>query len=406
MANLVHRRRLRHILSLASLCLSSFPSGSLAFSTSGPLHLDQRVNHCMLPSATGSIYRISSVYTKRRRDGITKIRSSAMDMESSATPSDPIPLSDPLSIECNANDNRDNPADLTNLATNLQSRQLALPSPAFDINTVINLAILLLAILTVLHQILSIDTHLSRGWTPEEIATRIPLDNWISYNHILSIAPLPTKAVTSATVYTIGDIIAQSKEGAEIGKLDRWRTLRSLIAGMVGHGPMSHVWYHVSEDFFETTLKLDHVWWDFLPKVVVDQTIFGPIWNNSYIFLLGIMQLRSPKVIWEDMRRTTVPLVLEGLKLWPFVHCITYGLIPVENRLLWVDAVEIVWVTILASQASGKGKEGESVVIAEGGDVGVEGQVQEKVTLEADGVTRMNSDGNVNVSLAMDKAAA
>lgn len=26
---------------------------------------------------------------------------------------------------------------------------------------------------------------------------------------------------------------------------------------------------------------------------------------------------------------------------------------PVENRLLWVDIVEIVWVTILATQASG-----------------------------------------------------
>lgn len=34
-------------------------------------------------------------------------------------------------------------------------------------------------------------------------------------------------------------------------------------------------------------------------------------------------------------------------------HCITYGLIPVENRLLWVDFVEILWVTILATQASG-----------------------------------------------------
>ncbi|KAL7469265.1 hypothetical protein ACHAXS_009524 [Conticribra weissflogii] len=295
---------------------------------------------------------------------------------------------------------------MTNLATNLQSRQLALPSTIFDINTFINLAILLLAIFTVLHQILSIDTHLSRGWTAEEIATRIPLDNWISYNHILSIAPLPTKAVTSATVYTIGDIIAQSKEGAEIGKLDRWRILRSLIAGLVGHGPMSHVWYHVSEDFFETTLKLDHVWWDFLPKVVVDQTIFGPIWNNSYILLLGIMQLRSPRVIWEDMRRTTVPLVLEGLKLWPFVHCITYGVIPVENRLLWVDAVEIVWVTILASQASGKGKEGEAVVDVEDGAVEVVGKVQRRDATEGDGVIGMDSDGSANVSLAMNKSAA
>ena len=58
-------------------------------------------------------------------------------------------------------------------------------------------------------------------------------------------APIQTKAVTSATVYTIGDIIAQRKEGVGMGELDRWRIARSLAAGLLGHGPMSHVWYHV-----------------------------------------------------------------------------------------------------------------------------------------------------------------
>jgi protein Mpv17 len=63
------------------------------------------------------------------------------------------------------------------------------------------------------------------------------------------------------------------------------------------------------------------------------------------------------------MKRTTIPLIISGLKLWPFVHCITYGVIPLENRLLWVDAVEIVWVTILASQANQEEKvdEGSSM---------------------------------------------
>jgi hypothetical protein len=43
---------------------------------------------------------------------------------------------------------------------------------------------------------------------------------------------------------------------------------------------------------------------------------------------------------------------MSGLKLWPLAHCVTYGLIPVDNRLLWVDLVEIAWVTILASSAA------------------------------------------------------
>merc|ERR1712232_872068 len=134
-----------------------------------------------------------------------------------------------------------------------------------------------------------------------------------------------------------------------------------MIAGLVGHGPMSHLWYRWSEAFFDKVVHLPHAWWDFVPKVCADQLVFGPLWNSTFILLIGLMQLNSPGMIWDEMRRTTVPLLLSGLRLWPFVHIVTYGVIPVENRLLWVDAVEIVWVAILASVANegGEGEEGQ-----------------------------------------------
>ena len=245
------------------------------------------------------------------------------------------------------------PAELSLNDINQQSR-------SFDKNTIINTSILIFAIALVIERCLSVDVGITRGWSPTEIAERIPLDDWRAYNNILSMAPLQTKAITSATVYFIGDVISQRQEGNDIGALDRGRTVRSLLAGLIGHGPMSHVWYHVSEDFFENILHL-HAWWDFIPKIVVDQTVFGPIWNNTYILLLGLMQLQRPQKIYDDMKRTTIPLIISGLKLWPFVHCITYGLIPVENRLLWVDAVEIVWVSILAKEASGNKLDEEDV---------------------------------------------
>jgi hypothetical protein len=144
--------------------------------------------------------------------------------------------------------------------------------------------------------------------------------------------------------------------------------------------------YHVSEDFFDNTLSL-HAWWDFIPKVIVDQTFFGPIWNNSYILLLGLMQLQSPSQIFSDMKRTTIPLIVSGLKLWPFVHCITYGLIPVENRLLWVDAVEIVWVTILAGEAASSGENGK--------DASDIGDGEEALTLEKKKEAAVGEDGSL-----------
>ena len=153
------------------------------------------------------------------------------------------------------------PTDIT--ASAIQSRTL---SPNFIINS----SILLVAIIAILYQVLTVDIGITRGWSAEEIASRIPLDNWLSYNNVLHLAPLQTKAVTSATVYTIGDILSQNKEGKDMGELDRGRILRSLLAGLIGHGPMSHVWYHISEDFFDGVL-IGHHWWDFIPKVVVDQ---------------------------------------------------------------------------------------------------------------------------------------
>jgi hypothetical protein len=73
---------------------------------------------------------------------------------------------------------------------------------------------------------------------------QVPMEAWESYESILRESPIATKAATSATVYTIGDVLAQRTEGAGIGQLDRARILRSLLAGGIGHGPLSHFWYN------------------------------------------------------------------------------------------------------------------------------------------------------------------
>lgn len=218
-------------------------------------------------------------------------------------------------------------------------------------------AIIVLVAIAVLNQVATVDSGLMRGWTTEETLLRMPIDNWNSYSDILAQAPLQTKAVTSATVYTIGDFIAQRTEGRDIGQLDRPRLIRSLLAGLIGHGPLSHIWYDVSEDLFENVLHLKD-WWGTVVKVVIDQTTWGPFWNNTYILLLGLMKMDKLENIFGEMKRTTIPLIVSGLKLWPLAHCVTYGLVPVENRLLWVDLVEIIWVTILATAAAG-GSDGE-----------------------------------------------
>jgi len=238
---------------------------------------------------------------------------------------------------------------------------------SMDLNSIINTVVIILITTAVLSKVATVDSGMMRGWTAAEMALRIPIDNFNGYSSILESAPVSTKAFTSATVYAIGDFISQKTEGKDIGDLDRGRIIRSTLAGLIGHGPLSHVWYNVSEDFFEEVLRWTE-WWSFFPKVVIDQILWGPFWNNTYIVLLGIMKLEDPKIVWEDIKKSTIPLVVSGLKLWPLAHCVTYGLMPVPYRLVWVDFVEILWVVILSSQAAAAGaerSEGDAEVKAE-----------------------------------------
>lgn len=143
----------------------------------------------------------------------------------------------------------------------------------------------------------------------------------------------------------------QLSEGKTMADIDRVRVGRSGLAGLIGHGPMSHYWYEVCEWFFGNVLHVN-AWWDFIPKIGVDQLVWSPFWNGNYILLLGLMKREAFSDIVHQIKSTAVPLIVSGLKLWPAAHVITYGLIPVENRLLWVDFVEVLWVTILSRQAA------------------------------------------------------
>lgn len=153
-------------------------------------------------------------------------------------------------------------------------------------------------------------------------------------------------------------------EGKGLGEIDRMRVARSAAAGLIGHGPLSHFWYGVSEGFFDF-LGWEG-WWTTFPKIAVDQLVWSPIWNGCYIALLGIMKRESIPEIWNSIRSTAFSLITSGLKLWPLAHVVTYGLIPVENRLLWVDLVEILWVTVLSSEAAGADAAKEEAAATDG----------------------------------------
>lgn len=245
--------------------------------------------------------------------------------------------------------------DETGKLLNGKNHYLRKPSPCLDRDAVINAGVLYGILSVFLAWVcLIISTGVSSGYSVRRILfVYLPEGLWNGYQDFLARDPILCKAVTSATVYFLGDILAQRSEGLGIGKLDRLRTLRSLVAGFCFHGPLCHFWYHISQWFFDDFLKFT-AWYSVFFRVLVDQTVFNPIWNSTYVAVIGLMKRDAWNLIVDDIKRTMIPLIVSGLKLWPAVHIITYGVIPVENRLLWVDTVEIVWVVILSTQAAGR----------------------------------------------------
>ncbi|CAN6282356.1 unnamed protein product [Urochloa humidicola] len=213
----------------------------------------------------------------------------------------------------------------------------------------INTAIVLGASTYALTKLLTVDQDYWHGWTIFEILWYMPEHNWSAYEEALKANPVLAKMMISGVVYSLGDWIAQCYEGKPIFDFDRARMFWSGLVGFTLHGSLSHYYYHICEALFPFKN-----WWVVPAKVAFDQTIWSAIWNSIYFVVLGFLRLESPTIIYSELKSTFWPMLTAGWKLWPFAHLITYGVIPVEQRLLWVDCVELVWVTILSTYSNEK----------------------------------------------------
>ncbi|KAJ7981421.1 Peroxisomal membrane (Mpv17/PMP22) family protein [Quillaja saponaria] len=198
-------------------------------------------------------------------------------------------------------------------------------------------------------KLLTIDHDYWHGWTLYEILRYVPEHNWVAYEQALKANPVLAKMAISGVVYSLGDWIAQCVEGKPLFEFDRTRLFRSGLVGFTLHGSLSHYYYQFCEALFPF-----QEWWVVLAKVAFDQTIWAAIWNSIYFVVLGFLRLESRPNIFNELKLTFWPMLTAGWKLWPFAHLITYGVIPVEQRLLWVDCVELIWVTILSTYSNEK----------------------------------------------------
>ncbi|KAL3632324.1 hypothetical protein CASFOL_025308 [Castilleja foliolosa] len=234
-------------------------------------------------------------------------------------------------------------------STKTEGINFSLFSITYSSDKLLNAAIVLAAGSLAITKLLTIDHDYWQGWTLYEVLRYAPEHNWNAYEEALKTNPVLAKMAISGIVYSLGDWIAQCVEGKPLFEFDRTRMFRSGVVGFTLHGSLSHYYYQFCE-----ALLPSKDWWVVLAKVAFDQSVWAAIWNSIYFVVLGLLRFESPVKIFDELKATFLPMLTAGWKLWPFAHLITYGVIPVEQRLLWVDCVELIWVTILSTYSNEK----------------------------------------------------
>ena len=173
-----------------------------------------------------------------------------------------------------------------------------------------------------------------------------------------------TKTEINVFIYLVGDYAAQTEWGKKHWlDFDVWRTVRNGAIGAF-FGPLVSVYY----DFSDLILPPE-VLSNAPKKIFMDQTVYLATKCSVYIMLVGMLAGRSFNDCFDDVKSRIWTIMSRAWRFWPFVHCITYSVIPPAQRILWVNCVDIVWSSILASITADEKStvESESLLADEGG---------------------------------------
>ncbi|KAG7393395.1 hypothetical protein PHYPSEUDO_009599 [Phytophthora pseudosyringae] len=189
---------------------------------------------------------------------------------------------------------------------------------------------------------------------------RLVYDEWLHRR------PLLTKMATSSVLFGLGDRLAQRVE--KIGKTDEEleemakdnvvqddrlmsesaaKTVRMMVWGGLFLSPMMHTWYNLMEKVFVGTGKLVAA-----KKVVADMVFVAPQMPIWFFTTTGVMAGTPPRQALDGAVEKQPMMLLANYMLWPAANSITYGVMPLEYRLLFANVVNVGWASVLSYMAT------------------------------------------------------
>ncbi|KAL0709765.1 hypothetical protein Bca4012_016743 [Brassica carinata] len=164
------------------------------------------------------------------------------------------------------------------------------------------------------------------------------------YLSLLSNYPVLTKAVTSAILTLIGDLICQLTIN-RTSSLDKKRTLTFTILGLGLVGPALHFWYlYLSKVVTASGLS------GAVLRLLLDQFVFAPIFVG--VFLSAVVTLEGkPSHVIPKLKQEWTGAVLANWQLWIPFQFLNFRFVPQNFQVLASNVVALAWNVILSFKA-------------------------------------------------------
>ncbi|KAB2631072.1 protein sym-1-like [Pyrus ussuriensis x Pyrus communis] len=164
------------------------------------------------------------------------------------------------------------------------------------------------------------------------------------YLDLLAKYPVATKALTSALLTLIGDMVCQ----LVIDKapyLDLKRTFLFTLMGLVLVGPTLHFWYLYLSKLVTTPGASGA----FL-RLVLDQFLFAPTFIG--VFLSTLMTLEGkPSQVVPKLQQEWFSAVLVNWQLWIPFQFLNFRFVPQQFQVLTANFIALTWNVILSFKA-------------------------------------------------------
>ena len=165
--------------------------------------------------------------------------------------------------------------------------------------------------------------------------------------------PLCTKTVTAMALYFLGDVASQrfsylTKPRRTRGEyeFDVKRTLRMVCWATLITTPNS-IWYGFLDDNVEGDGP-----YAVLTKVLVDQLVYSPPTALTFFICNDLMLGKSVLESAHEATQKIMPVLRVNWIVWPMLHLVTFTMVTLKYRVLWINVCSLGWSCFLSRRAA------------------------------------------------------